>query len=126
MGVHVFHIDRPDLMMPIIARDARLIVWPGRGSQVANMNYVDMQPGEENVPHIHADSDDTIYILEGRGTIHDHSNGTSLQFEAGHVIHVPQGVEHQVVADRDSAIVSVGGPSPADLAMLRRAGALED
>ena len=125
MAIRVFHRDRPDRLLPMIASDARLVVWPGVGADTANMNYVDMKEGEENVPHIHAESDDTIFILEGRGTIHDHSNGTSLAFEAGNVIHVPQGIEHQVVADRGSGVVSVGGPSPADLAMLRRAGALE-
>ena len=53
MAIHVFHIDEPDRMMPMIARDARLVVWAGRGSQTANMNYVDMQPGERNIPHVH-------------------------------------------------------------------------
>jgi quercetin dioxygenase-like cupin family protein len=126
MAIRVFHCDRPDRRLPMIASDARLVVWPGVDAHTANMNYVDMKPGEENVRHIHADSEDTIFILEGRGTIRDHDNGTSLQFEAGDVIHVPRGVEHQVVADRESSIVSVGGPAPADLAMLRRAGVLED
>jgi quercetin dioxygenase-like cupin family protein len=126
MAIRVFHRDHPDRLLPMIASDARLVVWPGVGAHTANMNYVDMQPGEQNVPHVHAVSDDTIFILDGRGTIHDHTNGTSLTFEAGDVIHVPEGIEHQVVADRGRSIVSVGGPCPADLAMLRRAGALEE
>ena len=126
MAIRVFHRDRPDRLLPMIAKDARLVVWPGVGAHTANLNYVDMKAGEQNVPHVHAESDDTIYILAGRGTIHDHTNGATLTFEAGNVIHVPAGVEHQVVADRDSDVVSFGGPAPADLAMLRRAGALED
>ena len=65
MAIRVFHSDKPDLMLPIIAKDARLVVWPGVGAQTANMNYVRMEPGEANVPHIHAESEDTIYILEG-------------------------------------------------------------
>ncbi len=59
MAIKVFHRDQPDQMLPIIARDARLVVWPGVGARTANMNYVDMQPGEKNVPHVHANSEDT-------------------------------------------------------------------
>ena len=108
--------------MPMIARDARLVVWAGRGSQTANMNYVDMQPGERNIPHIHAGSEDTLYVLDGRGTIEDLTNGVELEFEAPCAVHVPVGVEHAVKADRDSHIESVGGPAPADWNMLVRVG----
>jgi hypothetical protein len=38
------------------------------------------------------------------------------------VIHVPAGLEHQVRGDRGAEIVSVGGPCPADLKLLRRIG----
>jgi quercetin dioxygenase-like cupin family protein len=124
MAIRVFHADRPDRRLPMIASDARLVVWPGVGAETANMNYVDMKAGEENVVHAHMESEDTIFILAGRGTIHDHDHGESLEFEAGDVIHVPRAVKHQVVANRDSGVVSVGGPSPADMEMLRRAGAL--
>ena len=31
MAVRVFHRDNPDLMMPIISADARLVVWPAWG-----------------------------------------------------------------------------------------------
>ncbi len=126
MAIRVFHRDRPDRMLPMIASDARLVVWPGVGADTANMNYVDMKAGEENLIHAHMESEDTIFILDGKGTIHDHTHDLTLQFEAGDVIHVPRAVKHQVVADRDSGIVSVGGPSPADLTMLKRAGALPE
>lgn len=125
MAVHVFHRDQPDLMMPMIARDARLIVWPGRGSQTANMNYVDMQPGERNVPHVHTASEDTLYVVAGSGTIEDLDNGVELMFEAPCAVHVPVGVWHAVRADRGSRIESVGGPSPADWNMLLKVGAYE-
>jgi quercetin dioxygenase-like cupin family protein len=126
MAIRVFHRDRPDRLLPLIASDARLIVWPGVGAETANMNFVDMKPGEENVPHKHAVSEDTIFVLEGRGTIRDLDNDIDHEFEAGQVIHVPRGVQHQVIADRESSIVSVGGPAPADFALLRAAGAIED
>lgn len=126
MAIRVFHRDQPDLMMPMIARDARLVVWPGVGAETANMNYVDMQPGERNVPHIHPESEDTIFILDGKGRIEDLTNGKSLDFEAGQVIHVPIGLRHSVIADRGSRIESVGGPCPADWSMLKALGALDD
>lgn len=122
MAIHVFHRDQPDERMPMIASDARLIVWPGVGAENANMNYVRMQPGEQNVPHVHRQSEDTIFVLEGRGTIADLSNDRELQFEAGEVVHVAPGVEHQVRADRGAEIVSVGGPCPADIELLRAIG----
>jgi quercetin dioxygenase-like cupin family protein len=125
VAIRVFHRDKPDRVLPLIASDARLVVWPGVGAHTANMNYVDMQPGEANVPHSHAESEDAIFILEGKGTIEDVTNGRTLTFEAGQVVFVPPGIEHRVSADRGSRIVSVGGPAPADTALLRAAGVLE-
>lgn len=124
MGIRVFHRDRSGVRLPMIASDARLVVWPGVGADTANMNYVRMQAGEENVPHAHAESEDTIAVLLGRGTIEDLTNGVEHEFEAGQVIHVPPGVRHCVRANRGSLVESVGGPCPADRAMLRAAGVL--
>ncbi len=121
-AIDLFHRDKPDLMMPIIAKDARLVVWAGRGSQTANMNYVDMQPGERNVPHLHAGSEDTLYVLDGVGTIEDLTHGREIEFEAPCAVHVPVGVMHAVRADRGSRIESVGGPAPVDWNMLVKVG----
>ncbi len=126
MAIRVFHRDKPDLMLPIISRDARLVVWPGVGAHTANMNFVKMEPDEANVPHAHAESEDTIYILEGEGTVEDISNGRKLDFSAGQVIHVPVGLRHAVAADKGSPVVSVGGPCPADKGLLRAVGALPE
>jgi quercetin dioxygenase-like cupin family protein len=126
MAIRVFHRDKPDLMLPIISSDARLIVWPGVGAMTANMNYVRMQPGEANVPHIHAKSEDTIFILAGEGSIRDFDNDVTLPFRAGQALHVPAGIKHAVSADRGSPVVSVGGPCPADYGMLKAVGALKD
>ena len=123
MAVHTFHRDEPDLFMPMISSDARLVVWPGVGAWDATMNYVVLEPGEENIPHNHPVSEDTIYILEGRGTVRDLTNDLELEFEAGQAIFVPVGLQHQVRADRGERVISVGGPCPADLVMLERAGA---
>lgn len=122
MAVRIFHKDKPDLMMPMIAQDARLIVWPGSGSHTANMNYVDMQAGEKNVPHAHSDSEDTIFVLDGEGTVEDLTNGLRLNVSKGQVVHIPAGIVHSVTADKGARIESVGGPAPADLEMLKRMG----
>jgi quercetin dioxygenase-like cupin family protein len=122
MAIRVFHRDRPDLSMPMIARDARLVVWPGTGAWTAPMNYVDMQPGEENIPHAHTGAEDAIFVLDGKGTVDDVTNGTSLAFGAGQVVFVPPGVVHSVKGDRGVHVESVGGPAPADLELLRRLG----
>jgi quercetin dioxygenase-like cupin family protein len=125
-GIRTFHRDRPAVMLPMIASDARLVIWLGSGARDANMNYVSMQPGEENLPHDHPESEDTIYIVSGRGTVEDLTHGFSLEFEAGQAIQVPPGIQHRVKADRGSAVVSVGGPCPADEQMLRAAGVHPD
>ncbi len=122
MAIRVFHRDKPSLRAPMISSDARFVVWPGVGAEVANMNYVVLEPGEENVPHTHDESEDTIFCLEGRGSVSDLTNDTRLEFEAGQVIHVPAGVEHAVMADRGERIVSIGGPCPPDWNLLRFLG----
>ncbi len=124
MAIKQFHRDEPDHYMPLISNDARLVVWPGVGSEMANMNYVVLEPGEENVPHAHSESEDTIFVLEGRGSVIDLDNACVLEFEAGDAVHVPVGVKHAVRADRDSRIVSVGGPCPPDRYLLKLSGAL--
>jgi mannose-6-phosphate isomerase-like protein (cupin superfamily) len=120
-AIRVFHKDRPSHVLPLISSDARLVVWPGVGAEFANLNYVTMQPGEANTPHAHPTSEDTIYILEGRGSIDDLTNGERLEFEAGDVVHVPPGVRHAVRADRGERIVSFGGPCPPDRALFGHA-----
>lgn len=119
--VRRFHRDKPALKVPMISSDARLVVFPGVGAESANMNYVRLEPGEENVPHVHPDSEDTIFILAGRGTVCDHDHDVVQEFEAGDVIHVPVGLKHAVRADRGVEIVSVGGPCPPDRGMLELA-----
>lgn len=126
MAIRVFHPDEAETRLPMIARDARLVVWPGVDAWTANMNYVRMEAGEENVPHAHAESEDTIFILDGEGTINDLDNGTSHEFHAGQVVYVPAGLRHQVVGNRGVPVESVGGPCPADVAGLRRAGVLKE
>jgi quercetin dioxygenase-like cupin family protein len=124
MAIRVFHRDEAETRLPLISRDARLVIWPGTGAWRANMNYVRMEPGEANGAHAHPDSEDTIYIVSGEGTIEDLTNGVEHPFRAGQVIHVAPGVRHRVRADRGAFVESVGGPCPADVSGLRAAGLL--
>lgn len=124
MAIRIFHRDQPTLRLPLISNDARFVVWPGVGAWHANMNYVVLEPGEANVPHIHSISEDTIFILQGEGTIRDHTNDVALPFHAGCAVHVPVGVKHSVAADKGVTVVSVGGPSPADVPLLKAIGAI--
>lgn len=124
MSIRVFHRDRPTLRLPLISRDARFVVWPGVDAWNANLNYVVLEPGEANVPHVHPISEDTIFIIEGRGTAVDYTNDVSLTFHAGCLVHVPVGVKHAIHADLGERVVSVGGPAPADVPLLRKVGAL--
>ncbi len=124
MTVKVFDIDNPGLRLPIISSDARFIVWLGEDSETANMNYVVLEPGEENIPHIHKESEDTIFILEGKGSIKNHDNGEVHYFGKNDLIHVPIGMKHAVRADCGEKIISVGGPSPADKHLLKNVGKL--
>lgn len=120
--VRTFHRDNPGIMVPFISQDARLVVWYGADAVAANMNYVVLEPGERNKEHLHRYSEDTIVILEGRGTVEDVTNGEKLSFGPRDVVHIPPMVVHAVAADRGERVVSAGGPCPADLDMLRAAG----
>jgi quercetin dioxygenase-like cupin family protein len=110
--------------LPMISRNARLVVWPGMGAEIASMNFVVLEPGEENDPHTHEKSDDTIVILEGSGSIEDLSSQKVHQFQASDVVHVRAGIPHCVRADHGVRIVSAGGPCPPDQAMLKASGLL--
>jgi len=120
--IDVYHRDEPGLMVPFISRDARLIVWLGRGHRTANMNYVVLEPGERNTEHVHRYSEDTIHILDGHGTAEDVTHGRKLPVGPGDTVHIPPGTWHAIAADRGQRVVSVGGPCPADLDMLRAVG----
>ena len=122
MAIRTFHRDEPDLFLELISSDARMVVYPGVGAEQANMNWVKLEVDERNTVHAHSESEDTIFILSGRGTVEDLTNDVRLEFQAGDAIHVPPGVRHAVCADRGAEVLSVGGPCPPDWALLRAAG----
>jgi mannose-6-phosphate isomerase-like protein (cupin superfamily) len=121
-SIRVFDADREGEPLPMIGKDVRLVVWPGTGADVATMNMAHLEPGEENQPHAHAESDDVIAILSGSGTVDDVTNGVTYEFGAGDVVFVRAGITHKVKADRGVDIFSAGGPCPPDYGMLRALG----
>lgn len=120
--IRVFDPASDGVAVPMISRQARLVAWPGVGAHQAQMNFVILEPREANVPHRHRESEDTIFIVEGRGVVEDTDRGRSQPIEAGCVVHVPVGVGHVVRAE--SRMVSVGGPCPPDEDMMRHSGLL--
>jgi mannose-6-phosphate isomerase-like protein (cupin superfamily) len=120
--VQVYEAASDGVPLPMIGRRVRLVVWPGMGAEVAAMVFAPLDAGEENLPHTHVASDDVIAVLEGEGTIDDITNDREHSFRAGDVIFVPAGVEHKVRASKGVPIVSVGGPCPPDIPMLRALG----
>jgi len=119
-GVRVFDVDRDGVAMPLISRDARMVVWPGVGARTAPMNYVILEPEEANKPHQHPVSEDTIYVLEGEGTVENQTLNKTHPIKAECVLHIPPTVVHAVRAH--TRMVSVGGPCPPDLDFLRACG----
>jgi quercetin dioxygenase-like cupin family protein len=121
-SVRVFHRDQPGIRVPFISRDARFVVWLGVDARDANMNFVVLEPGESNKEHVHRYSEDTVHILEGHGTAVNVSAEERVPFGPGDTVHIDPGCWHAIHADRGERVVSVGGPCPADLDMLRAAG----
>jgi len=120
MPIRVFDVHRDGVPMPLISRDARMVVWPGVGARSASMNYVILEPDEANKPHQHPTSEDTIYVLEGQGTVENRTLGTTHRVEGECVLHIPPTAMHTVRAH--TRMVSVGGPCPPDLDFLRACG----
>jgi quercetin dioxygenase-like cupin family protein len=119
-GLRVFDVDRDGVAMPLISRDARMVVWPGVGARTAPMNYVILESDEGNTPHQHPVSEDTIYVLEGEGTVENQTLNETHLIQRECVLHIPPTVVHAVRAR--TRMVSVGGPCPPDLDFLRACG----
>ncbi|EKZ2232747.1 TPA: cupin domain-containing protein [Klebsiella pneumoniae] len=125
MPIRLFHRDKPTLNVPLISKDARFIAWPGTNIWKATMGYVVLEKGEANAPHMHAISDDTIFVLEGAGIARDYTNNVTVPVYAGCAVNVPQGIEHAIIADDQGRMVNIGGPSPADLGLLKHICAID-
>lgn len=62
------------------------------GDAQQTVGYVEINPGEKNPRHVHPNSDEVLYLLEGEL---DHSLGEEIvHVTPGMAIHIPQGVGH--------------------------------
>lgn len=123
MAIRTVHQDAESRRLPMISKDARIVVRPGVDAWDATLGYVRRKPGEANVPHAHETSEDTIVILEGEGTARDSDSGRDLPFPAGCMVRVPAGIRHAELADRGCEVVRLAKPAPADRQRPKRIGA---
>ncbi len=57
--------------------------------------YVEINPGSKNTRHLHPNSDEVLYLLQGELA---HSLGDEVhQVTQGMAIHIPQGVPHDAI-----------------------------
>lgn len=83
--------------------------------------HVLVQVREREPPHIHADSDITVWLLRGRGAIH--IAGKTYPVRTGDVIHVPRDAVHYYVnhgPETGAALVVYSpAPGPEDRVLIR-------
>ena len=121
MSITIYDPEKDGINVTMIAKKAYLTVSPHMGARYAVMNVVELAPGEKNIPHIHVESEDSIFLLAGSGWINDIETGERLPIKAGCLVAVPVGLKHAVEAG-DEGMKSIGGPVPPDYDMLKAVG----
>lgn len=127
MAIKVFRVDRDYVRIPLVSGggDARVVVGAPTGAKYRTMTYVVMKPGQENVMHRHAASEDVIFVLQGQGVVVDGDTGAERPYRKGSVIFIEQGTAHAVKSHGPEDYISMGGPCPPDTAMGRKADPAE-
>ncbi len=100
---------------------AKAIIWPGMGAKYGSMNYFVMPPGEKNVLHSHKEEEDMFYVVQGSGYILD-GDKNKHTFKKGDFVYVTPGEPHAVVSEGPEDFISVGGPTPPDEELYKKAG----
>lgn len=81
------------------------ISWLFAGSRAAcalTFGYVEIAPGKKNPRHLHPNTDEVLYVLEGRL---QHSLGDELfEITVGDAIYIPAGMPHD--ARNDGAVTA--------------------
>jgi mannose-6-phosphate isomerase-like protein (cupin superfamily) len=72
---------------------------PVRGFSVAEAL---VEPGQETAAHVHHESQEIYYILEGRGTMM--LGGEALVVSAGNAVFIPPGTPHNIKNTRAGAL----------------------
>jgi quercetin dioxygenase-like cupin family protein len=70
--------------------------WLCSGAQFADaqqtFGYVEILPGRKNPRHLHPNSDEVLYLLDGE--LDHRIDDQVFRLQAGMAIHIPQGAEH--------------------------------
>src|SRR5207245_9756379 len=111
MAIHILDPLADGVPMPMISRQARLVISPHMGARYAVMNVVILAPGEKNDPHMHVASEDSLFLLSGSGWVHDLDAGERLHVEAGCAMVIPPGMRH-TGEGRTAGGMTWGGPGP--------------
>ena len=109
-----------------------VVVPPGQGSRVGNVEFlartadtprftlgiVEMAPGRELEAHVHADEDDSFYILEGELTFLFGDETTAAP--PGTFVLVPPGVNHTFrnPLDTPTRVLNIHAPAGFDRRLL--------
>src|SRR5438132_11593050 len=109
MAIRILDPLADGVPMPMISRQARLVISPHMGARYAVMNVVILAPGEKNDPHMHVASEDSLFLLSGSGWVRDLDAGERLRVEAGGGIVIPPGVR-DTGAGGPQGGTGVGGP----------------
>ena len=127
MSIKVLDINRDYVEIPIVnGGQAKAIIWPGMGAKNCALHYVVMKPGQENIPHVHQESEDIIFVIQGKGVVVDLDHGKEYPFGPGSVIYIPPGIRHTVKSYGPEDYIVVGAQSPFDLDLYKRAGLLKE
>src|SRR3712207_1877140 len=88
---------------------ARVVVSPDIGARHVTFNYIRYEAGAEFPQHLHDQSEDVFFVLEGSGWLKE---GTKLTpIGPGDVVFVPPGEMHGTVAGpQGMLVVSCQGP----------------
>lgn len=121
-SIRILDVNKDYVEIPLLksGKKAKAIVHPGMGAKNGALNYVVMETGDENILHVHPNSDDVIYIVQGEGIVVD-GDGNEKNFKQENVIFIPAGTFHAVKARGTQTYMAIGGPQPADTGMFNRA-----
>jgi mannose-6-phosphate isomerase-like protein (cupin superfamily) len=116
-GIQVIHLDE-GIAFSMGKAVSKKIVYPEMGAKQLTLNYGVHEPGMEFAQHIHAESEDVIVCLQGRGVVR--TGDTQIPFGPGSVIYVPAGVVHGTINVGDEPLVMISCQAPPDAALYRR------
>jgi len=84
------------------------------------IHYAMFPPGQQSSAHTHAETEELVYIVKGKGTI---TAGDETQsYAANHLVYIPPGVTHQYKnAGNEEMILLVIYNPPTMIASVKRA-----